>query len=45
VIRWKSPAAASAGLALWVWIITVSVALARRSAHSPAEKLIPAGEH
>ena len=33
-----------AGLALWVWIITVSVALARRSAHSPAEKLIPAGD-
>jgi hypothetical protein len=35
----------SFGWGSWVWIITVSVTLARRSAHQPAEKSIPAGEH
>ena len=39
------PVGEIADLALWVWIITVSVTLARRSAHQPAEKPIPPGEH
>jgi uncharacterized membrane protein YhdT len=39
------PVGEVADLALWVWIITVSVILARRSAHRPDEKPMPAGEH
>ena len=39
------PVGEIADLVLWVWIITVSVTLARRSAHRPDEKPIPAGEH
>jgi hypothetical protein len=39
------PVGEIADLALWVWIITVSVTLARRSAHRPPGKSIPDGEH